>query len=127
MNIDNELCLCLPDTLAAFETYRNVFGAKVIEKTTLDRGLNEVVFTISGIRFHILDENHEYGLFAPQEGQKGFFWLNLMVENIKEVFDKAEAAGFTPIMPIQEMAEHGLKTSMQKDPWGYVWQLHQKL
>lgn len=126
MNIDNELCFCLPDTLMAFETYHNVFGADAVNKTAHDKGLNEVVFTISGFRFHMLDENHDYGLFAPKEGQ-GSFWFNLVVENIEEVFEKAELAGFTPIMPIQELKEHGLKTSMQKDPWGYVWQLHQKM
>jgi PhnB protein len=122
-----EFDFVLPDALAAVEIYSKVFGAEVLEKTSLDKGLNEVVFTIFGNRFHILDENPEYGLVAPKEGQGGFSWFNLVVDDINEVFGKAEAAGFTPIMPIQEVMDHGLKTSMQKDPWGYVWQLHQIL
>jgi hypothetical protein len=29
-------------------------------------------------------------------------------------------------LPITELKELGLKHSMQKDPWGYIWMLHQK-
>jgi uncharacterized glyoxalase superfamily protein PhnB len=122
-----ELDFVVYDTLKAFETYHKVFGAEAVKKTSNDRGANEVIFTIFGTRFHMLDENPEYQLIAPKEGQAVYFWFNLYVDDIKEVYDKAEAAGFTTIMPLQEVMEHGLKTSMQKDPWGHVWQLHQKL
>ena len=75
----------------------------------------------------MLDENPEGMLIAPKEGQDTSLWFNLYVDDIKKIFDKAEAAGFSTIIPIQEVMDHRLKTSMQKDPWGYVWQLHQKL
>jgi uncharacterized glyoxalase superfamily protein PhnB len=123
-----ELDFVVPDTLNAFETYRKVFGAEAVEQTSNDRGHNEVVFTIFGTRFHMLDENPDYQLIAPKEGQDVVpFWFNLVVDDIKDVFGKAETAGFTTILPIQDVMEHTLKTSMQKDPWGYVWQFHQKL
>jgi uncharacterized glyoxalase superfamily protein PhnB len=121
-----EVDFVVPDVLEAFETYRRVFGAEAVEKTAFDLGSNEVVFTIlETYRFHMLDENPKYGLVAPKEGQGGFVWFNLIVENIQNVFDKAEAAGFAVIQPVQELADFGVRNSMQKDPWGYVWMLHQ--
>jgi PhnB protein len=120
-----EIDLVLPDALEAFEIYSKVFGAKAVEKTSLDKGQNEVVFTVFGTRFHILDENPDACLTAPKEGQGGFIWFNLTVDNIKETFDRAETAGFATVLPIQEVMCRKLKTSMQKDPWGYIWQLHE--
>jgi PhnB protein len=120
-----EIDFVLPDVLEAFAMYSKVFGAEAVEKTSLEKGQNEVVFTIFGTRFHMLDENPEAYLVAPKEGQGGFLWFNLTVDNIKEVFGRAEAAGFTTVLPIQEVMGHRLKTSMQKDPWGYIWQLHE--
>jgi uncharacterized glyoxalase superfamily protein PhnB len=120
-----EVDFVVTDTLAAFDAYSKVFGAEAVEKTAYERGLNEVVFTICGSRFHMLDENPEYGLNAPKEGQGGSVWFNLVVDDINEVFGRAEAAGFTAIQPVQEHKDFGVINSMQKDPWGYVWMLHQ--
>ena len=119
-----EFDFVVSDALAAFETYQKVFNAETIQKTSLERGSNEVIFTIFGTRFHILDENPDYYLIAPKEDHINTSWFNLTVENIQEVFDKAEAAGFTTIQPITEIKELGLKNSIQKDPWGYIWMLH---
>jgi hypothetical protein len=44
----------------------------------------------------------------------------LYVENINDIFEKAETAGFVTLLPITELKELGLKHSMQKDPWGYI-------
>jgi PhnB protein len=121
-----EVNFVVPDVLAAFETSCKVFGVEAVEKTAFGTGSNEVVFTLfHNHRFHMLDENPAYGLVAPKEGQGGFIRFNLVVEDSKEVFDKAEVAGFTTVQPIQELPDFGVKNSMQKDPWGYGWMLHQ--
>ena len=120
-----EVDFVVRDSLEAFEVYNKVFGAEAVEKTAYDRGLNEVVFTIFGARFHMLDENPDHHLVAPKEGQGGSVWFNLMVEDIQAVYDKARDAGFVSIQPITEMGDFGVKNSMQKDPFGYVWMLHQ--
>jgi uncharacterized glyoxalase superfamily protein PhnB len=124
-----EIDFVVPDVLEAFKTYSKVFGAEAVEKSSLEKGLNEVVFTVFGTRFHMLDENPDAFLVAPKEGQGGFLWFNLVVDDIKEVFEKASVAGFSTILEIQEVRmsslPSGSKTAMQKDPWGYIWQLHQ--
>ncbi|MDR0375987.1 MAG: VOC family protein, partial [Treponema sp.] len=123
-----EIDFVVPDVLAAFDAYSKAFGAEAIEKSSLEKGLNEVIFTVFGTRFHILDENPDAFLVAPKEGQGGFMWFNLVVDDIKDVFEKASAAGFSTILEIQEVPMSSLpagsKTAMQKDPWGYIWQLH---
>jgi uncharacterized glyoxalase superfamily protein PhnB len=68
-----EFDFVVTDSLAAFETYQKVFGAEAIQKTSLEKGSNEVIFTIFGIHFHILDENPDYHLIAPHEGQVNSF------------------------------------------------------
>jgi uncharacterized glyoxalase superfamily protein PhnB len=120
-----EVCFCVPDALLAIDLYGRVFGAETIEKTALAKGLNEAVFTILGSRFHILDENPQAGLHAQKEGQSVSIWFNMAAGNIKEVYDKALAAGFSAIMEITVMENRGTRTAMVKDPFGYVWQLHQ--
>jgi uncharacterized glyoxalase superfamily protein PhnB len=120
-----EFCFIVPDTIRAFEVYEKVFGAVAVEKTPFGKGRNEVVFTIYNNRFHMLDENPELGMNAPKDMSGGSTWFNVIVENIQDVFNKAASAGFTTIQPIMEMKEMGIHTSMQIDPWGYVWQLHQ--
>jgi uncharacterized glyoxalase superfamily protein PhnB len=124
-----EIDFVVPDVLVAFETYRMVFGAEAMEKSSLEKGCNEVVFTVLGTRFHILDENPEAFLVAPKEVQGGFLWFNMVVDDIQAVFERASAAGFSTILEIQEVSMSSLpagsKTAMQKDPWGYIWQLHQ--
>ena len=120
-----EVDFCVTDTLAAFEVYRTVFGAEAVEKTAFPKGQNEVVFTIFGYRFHMLDENPAFGLNAPQEGQSTSIWFNLMVEDIKAVYDKALGAGFTVVIALQNLSDYGVQNAMVKDTFGVVWMLHQ--
>ncbi|MDR1998045.1 MAG: VOC family protein [Candidatus Margulisbacteria bacterium] len=120
-----EVDFCVPDTLEAMELYSKVFGAETLEKTALEKGLNEVVFTILGSRFHMLDENPEAGLHAPRAGQTVSIWFNLVVADIKEVYAKALSSGFSVVMEIVIMKARGLRTAMVKDPFGHIWQLHQ--
>jgi PhnB protein len=120
-----EVDFCVHDVHKAFELYEKVFGAEAVEKTAFERGLNECLFTIFGFRFHMLDENPEYGLSAPKEGESASIWFNILVEAIQPVYDKALELGFTVIQPLQNMPDYGVQNAMVKDPFGIVWMLHQ--
>ena len=45
---DVEFDFVVTDALAAFETYQKIFDTQAVKKTSLERGFNEVIFTIWG-------------------------------------------------------------------------------
>jgi len=108
----------------ALPVYQSIFDLEVVEATDLPTG-NEAIFTLYGTRFHILDENPDYQLIAPKEGDPKPMWLNIMVEDIESTYNKALAAGCTPIQPVTHMEAMGVANAMFLDPYGYVWMLHQ--
>lgn len=120
-----EIDMVVIDSVKAFELYEQVFGAQRIEVTAYERGRNEAVFTIFGTRFHLLDENAQYQLLAPKEGERKPMWLNVLVPDIKATFAKAIESGFTAIQPVTEMPAMGASNALCIDPFGYVWMLHQ--
>ncbi|MBU8790016.1 VOC family protein [Oceanobacillus caeni] len=120
-----EFDFVVKDSKAALEQYKAIFDVEVVEETDFKVGNNEAVFTIYGTRFHMLDENPEYQLFAPKEGDRQSFWFNIVVPNIQEVYDKAMAANATEIQPVTRMEEMGISNAMFSDSFGYVWMLHE--
>ncbi|WP_080873693.1 VOC family protein [Oceanobacillus timonensis] len=120
-----EFDFVVKDSKTALEQYKSIFDVEVVEKTNFKVGNNEAVFTIYGTRFHMLDENPEYQLFAPKEGQAQSFWFNVTVPDIQETYDKAMAANATEIQPVTRMEEMGISNAMFLDSFGYVWMLHE--
>ncbi|MER2174647.1 MAG: VOC family protein [Carnobacterium sp.] len=120
-----EIDFVVKDSKAALEQYSSIFEVVIVEATDFKVGNNEAVFTIYGTRFHMLDENPEYQLFAPKEDSSQSFWFNVVVPDIQVVFDKAVAARGTIIQPITEMEEMGISNAMFLDSFGYVWMLHE--
>ena len=120
-----ELDFVVKDCIVALEQYKFIFDVEVVEATSFKVGNNEAVFTIYGTRFHMLDENPEYQLFAPKEGSNQSFWFNVTVPDIQVVFDKAITAGVTEIQPVTKMEKMGISNAMFLDKFGYVWMLHE--
>jgi len=120
-----EIDMVVQDSLAAFALYKTVFDAEEIEITSFPKGQNEAVFTMFDTRFHLLDENHEYGLYAPAEDKPQSMWCNVVVENIVQTFQKAEKTGFRVIQPVTDLEDFGVMNAIIADPFGYVWMLHQ--
>lgn len=120
-----EIDFVVKNSKVALEQYSSIFEVVIVEATDFKVGNNEAVFTIYGTRFHMLDENPEYQLFAPKEDSNQSFWFNVVVPSIQVVFDKAVAAGATVIQPITKMEEMGISNAMFLDSFGYVWMLHE--
>lgn len=120
-----EFDFVVSDSLAALKLYESIFEVERVEVTDMPKGLNEVVFNLYGTRFHMLDQNPEYQLEAPQPGARLPFWFNVMVPDIKKHHDAALKAGCTEIQPVTEMQEFGVSNSAFADPFGYQWMLHQ--
>lgn len=121
-----EFDFVVKDSLAALEDYQAIFDdLKVVEATQYQQGLNEVVFTLYDVRFHLMDENPEYGLLAPHEGSPQSFWFNITVPDINKTYQQALDRGVTEIQGINHLEEMGVSNAIFADQYGYVWMLHQ--
>ncbi len=120
-----EVDFVVKDSLEALELYERVFEVERLEVNRFPVGTNEVVFSLYGTRIHLMDENPDYQLLAPREGQPQPMWLNVMVPDIEAVYQNAMDAGCSAIQPVNRMEAMGISNAMFKDPFGYVWLLHQ--
>ncbi len=120
-----EINLVVKDSLEALTVYEGVFDVERVEVGDFVLGTNEVVLTINGTRFHLLDANDQCGLTAPKADDRFPFWLNVYVADIKSVYEKAVTQGFNELYPINELPEMGMRNAMLKDPFGYAWMFHQ--
>lgn len=120
-----EIDLVVSDSLKALSAYERIFEVERLEATSFSRGLNEAVFTLYGSRFHLLDENPEYQLIAPQPGAAGSVWFNVAVPDIEAVHRRAMEQGCQELQPVTQQPGFGVANSMFTDPFGYTWMLHQ--
>ncbi len=120
-----EIDFVVTDSLAALALYEKIFEVQRVEVTSFPKGQNEAIFTVYGVRFHMLDENPEFQLVAPKPGVPQSMWLNVLVPDIKQVHQKALDAGCTEVQPVTELADYGVSNALFTDPFGYVWMLHQ--
>ncbi|MGO4936800.1 VOC family protein [Fundicoccus sp. Sow4_H7] len=125
MMLGVELDFVVKDTLKAIAFYQAIFDLEIVEQTEFKVGNNEVVFTLYGSRFHMLDENPEYHLNAPSENSPQSFWFNVVVPNIEETYQKAMEQGAKEIQAVTRIEEMGISNAMFLDPFGYVWMLHE--
>lgn len=120
-----EIDFVVTDSLAALKLYEKFFEVERVEVTEFPQGQNEVVFTLYGTRFHMLDENQNFNLFAPKSGQQATVWFNVIVPDINAVHTSALENGCSEIQTVTEMEAFGIMNSIFIDPFGYVWMLHQ--
>jgi len=120
-----EIDLVVPDSLKALELYQKIFEMDPIEVTDFPTGENEVIFSLYGVRFHMLDENPQFEMIAPKPGDPKPIWFNIMVPDIDETFSKALSEGCKEVQPVTEMKEMGVSNAIFIDPFGYLWMLHQ--
>lgn len=120
-----EFDFVVTDSLKALALYEKIFEVERIEVTDFPAGQNEAVFSIYGVRFHMLDENPEFQMVAPKPGDPKPFWFNVMVPDIGEVHQKAMDAGCTEIQPVTKMEAYGVSNSVFTDAFGYMWMLHE--
>lgn len=120
-----EIDMIVTDSLKALELYEKIFDIERIEVTDFPKGENEVVFSLYGVRFHLLDENPQFKMIAPKPGDPKPIWFNIMLPDIAETYSKAIKAGCTEVQPVTEMPDYGVSNAMFSDPFGYLWMLQQ--
>ncbi|MGM0446435.1 MAG: VOC family protein [Bacillota bacterium] len=120
-----EIDMVLTDSLKAVELYEKIFDIERVEVSDLPKGENEVIFNLYGVRFHMLDENLEFGLRAPNADHPNTIWYNILVDDIEKTYLKAINIGCTEIQPVTELPDYGVSNAIFADPYGYQWMLHQ--
>lgn len=120
-----EIDMVITDSLKALILYEKIFDIERVEVTDFPKGENEVIFTLYGVRFHMLDENPKFGLKAPNSDEPKSIWFNILVPDIKETFSKAISAGCTDVQPVTELSDYGVSNAIFMDAFGYLWMLHQ--
>ena len=122
---DIEIDFVVKDSLAALKCYERIFDVERIEVTDLKTGENEVVFSIHGTKFHLLDENPAFHLKAPDSDCPISMWINVTVPDIRGTYKKAMEAGCIEVQPVVELAGYSVSNASFMDPYGYHWMLHQ--
>ncbi len=120
-----EIDLVVTDSLEALTLYEKIFKVERLEVTSFSKGENEVVFSLYGVRFHMLDENPDFELLAPKPGDPKPIWFNIMVPDIEETYANAMEVGCSEVQPVTEMPDFGVSNAIFSDKFGYVWMLHQ--
>lgn len=120
-----EIDMVVTDSLKALELYESIFSIERVEVTDFPRGENEVVFTLYGVRFHLLDENPQFFLQAPRPGDPKPIWFNIVVPDINATFAQAINAGCIEVQPVTACHDYGVSNAMFRDVFGHLWMLHQ--
>lgn len=120
-----EVDMVVTDSLEALELYGSIFEVERIEVGDFIKGQNEVVLSIYGTRFHLMDENVQYQTIAPKPEDPKPIWFNIVVPDVKKVYEKAIAAGCTAIQGLNEMPAMGVTNAIFSDPFGYMWMINQ--
>lgn len=107
------------------KVYEEIFDIKRVEVSDLPKGENEVIFSLYGVHFHMLDENPDFQLIAPTPDDPKTIWFNVTVPDIEATFTKAAELNCTPIQPITHLPSYGVSNALFLDPFGYIWMLHQ--
>jgi uncharacterized glyoxalase superfamily protein PhnB len=123
----------------AIEFYKKVFDAIEISRHTIpadkDSGRDDkvihAILEIGGAKLFLADEFPEMcnqhsssvgKIGAPNTVGGNSVFLNLYVENVDEIFDKAKREGAAEVMPLMD-AFWGDRYGQLRDPFGHIWEV----
>jgi PhnB protein len=113
--------LVVDNAAEAIEFYKKAFGAEELSRMPMPDGRvghSELKFGDSII--FVSDEFPEMGIRSPKSLGGTHGGLGFYVEDADAVFEKAVAAGATPVMPLMD-AFWGDRYGKVTDPYGHTW------
>ena len=120
--------LCVPDARAAVTFYTEAMSVVAISELEDEAG--QLLFArmrYRGINFTINKEGWDSDLCGPlTSGQPTPFIFYLYVDDAAKVVADMAAAGATVLVPAEPQFWGDLKARV-KDPFGYVWDIAQKI
>ena len=121
-----EINMIVSDAKEAGDYYKKVLNAEIISQTDEDAGMNETMMKLGGTEIRVLDENKDFGMIAPAEGEAGSVGINLFVDNIDSFFNNAVKEGCKIISPVQDFPEIPAKNAVFSDKFNHIWVINQK-
>ncbi len=101
--------------------YTNAFGAVELNRWTNDDGSIHVAeLEIDGGMFHLQEEREYKNWLSPANRDCTTVGIELMVEDVHAVFNKAIAAGATLVSEVTDY-EYNYRQGELIDPFGHHW------
>jgi uncharacterized glyoxalase superfamily protein PhnB len=121
-----EINMIVADAKEAGDYYKKVLNAEIISQTDKEAGLNETMMKLGGVEIRVLDENKDFGLFAPADSSAPSMGINLFVNDIDAFFDNAVKEGCNIISPVQDFPDIPAKNAVFSDKFNHVWVVNQQ-
>jgi PhnB protein len=120
--------ICVPDARKAVNFYTDAMGFVAISELEDDAGaLLFARMRYRGINFTVNKEGWDSDCLSPlSSGQPSPFIFYLYVDDAEKLVGSMVAAGATVLTPAEKQFWGDLKARV-KDPFGYVWDIAQKL
>jgi len=115
--------LCVKNGSDAVDFYRHAFGA--IEKYRIEDPSGKIghaEMRIGDAVILLADENPEMGALGPQSLGGSPVTIQLYVEDVDAVVDRAIAAGAKMLRPVEDQF-YGDRAGQIEDPFGHKWRL----
>ena len=112
---------------AAVEFYKAAFGAEEIYRVGGTDDHEEVVaqLTVGETSFWVSDESPRHKNFSPESLGGSTVRLLLVVQDPREVVERALALGAAEVSPVEE--GHGWLLGRIEDPFGHHWEIGKPL
>jgi PhnB protein len=115
--------ICVKNTNDAIAFYGRAFGATEKFRLTEPTGrIGHAEVDLGGTTLMLCDEFPEYGIAAPQPGQRTSVTIHIHVDNADEVIERAVAAGAT-LETKPSDAFYGERSGVVRDPFGHRWNI----
>lgn len=119
--------LCCKGAAAALDFYKKGFGAtELMRMTAPDGAVGHADIQIEGASIFLSDEYPELGVVAPTTVGGTAVAIHLYVPDVDAFFERATAAGATPLQPVTDMP-FGDRTGTLRDPFGHRWMVATKV
>lgn len=115
--------LCVRDSDAAIDFYRNVFGATELFRLNEPGGrIGHAELDFGGTTVMLCDEFPDHGVVAPNPATGHSATIHLHVDDADAVLDRAVAAGAALVRPATD-AFYGERSGVIIDPFGHRWNI----
>jgi PhnB protein len=111
---------------SAVDFYEAAFGATVLFRLDGDDGGVVAQLAVDGADFWVADESPAHQNFSPESLGGGSVRMVMVVADPDAMFDKAVAAGASPVSPVSDQP-YGWRVGRVVDPFGHHWEIAKPL